>query len=79
MCPPQLCLIKSPRSVCLLMIYSGKAEKLAALSATAHWQWWQQLVNTFTGTVQLRLQEGEGVSADEAHVELKTEDGPAAS
>lgn len=74
MCPPALRLIKSPRSVRLLMIYSGKAEKLAALSAG-----WQQLVNTSSGTVQLPLQEGEAVSADQAHVELETEDGPAAA
>lgn len=61
------------------MIYSRKAETLAALSATARWQSWQQPVNTFTGTVQLWLQEREGVSTDEAHVELETEDGPPAA
>lgn len=39
-------------------------------------QRWQQLINTFTGKVQVWLQEGQGVSADEAYVELKTEDSP---
>lgn len=59
------------------MIYSGEAEKLAALSAGR--QPWRPLVNTSTGTVQLGLREGERVCADEAHVELKTEDDPAAA
>lgn len=75
----QLCLIRSPRSVDLLMIYSGKVEKLAGLSAAARWHSGQRLINTFTGTVQLRLEERQGVSADQAHVELKAEDGPAAA
>lgn len=38
-----------------------------------------QLINTSTGTVQVRLQERQGVSADEAHVELKTEEGSTAA
>lgn len=53
---------------------SGEAGRF--MSPTAGWQ---QLINTFTGTVQVWLQERQGASADEAHVELKTEEGSTAA
>lgn len=63
---------------CLGMIYSGEAGRFISptWSATRRWQ---QLINTFTGTVQVWLQERQGVSAHEAHVELKTEEGSTAA
>lgn len=52
----------------LLMISGGRAERPYQLP----------LGPAFTGTVQLGLWEGEAASADQAHVELQTEEGPPA-
>lgn len=42
------------------------------------WQWKQPAINTLTGTVEVCLEEGEGMSLHKARMELETEDDLAA-
>ena len=80
-CTPHLRLIRGPRLVGWMILKSGGfigyilrcKHCWVVRSRINSWEGWQQSINTFNSTVEVRLTESDSVFMHEAHVELETE------